>query len=63
MQICRNGKDATIIHDWIFSIINDGINLTDWEEKFISDMENRNPITLSEKQLGIIESIYTNRVP
>ena len=43
------------------------VNLTDWEKKFIDDIEFRfttnQSFTLSEKQEQILERIYAERTP
>lgn len=53
------------IAQWIKTILEDGINLTDWEETFVQSCKiqfNRYG-KLSDKQAKILERIYTEKTP
>jgi len=51
---------------WVVRIVEEGINLTDWEDTFIMEIESMlragGKIT-SRRHGAIIERIYTDRVP
>jgi len=58
-------KDISMIQDWLDRCLNEGRNLTQWEQDFIVSIADRlNRVgSLSEKQREILERIYTERVP
>lgn len=45
---------------WVSAVLRLGHGVTDWEQKFMKDMEQKSQY--SEKQAAIIERIYTERV-
>ena len=51
--------------DWLDAIESDGVNLSPWEEDFIASIRSQvdRGRDLSEKQLEIVERIYTERTP
>ena len=51
--------------DWLDAIESDGVNLSPWEEDFIASIRDQveRGRDLSEKQLEIVERIYTERTP
>lgn len=51
--------------DWLDAIESDGVNLSPWEEDFIASIREQlgRGRKLSEKQLEIVERIYTERTP
>ncbi len=55
---------AEIIDDWIERINTEGRNLTEWEKSFMESITAHWDATgfLSEKQLEVVERIYTNKV-
>lgn len=54
--------DPQYMYDYIKS---EGRNLTKWEEEFVDNigLQLENDKTLSERQLEILERIYTERTP
>lgn len=52
---------------WIDTIKSAGLNLTDWEKKFVDDIDIRLRTSryyeLSQKQEQILERIYAERTP
>lgn len=53
-----------VIRQWINDVINDGWNLTKWEENFIASIDEQfaRSGSLSERQTEILERIYTEKV-
>ena len=53
-----------VIRQWINDVINDGWNLTKWEENFIASIDEQftQSGSLSERQTEILERIYTEKV-
>ena len=51
--------------DWLDKIESDGVNLSPWEEDFIASIREQvgRGRELSEKQIEIVERIYTERTP
>lgn len=47
------------------AVLNDGVNLTQWEDEFIESISGRinSDFVLSEGQEKILDRIYTERVP
>lgn len=58
-------KDAEVIHNWIKTINEEGVNLTKWELDFMASItaqfERKNSI--SDKQEVIVERIYADKTP
>jgi len=52
---------------WLDTIKSTGVNLTDYEKKFIDDIEFKftvyKDLKLSEKQAALLERIYSERTP
>lgn len=51
--------DAQELRDFASAVLRLGHGVTDWEQKFMKDMETK--ASFSEKQAEIIERIYTDR--
>lgn len=58
-------KSKEVIQQWIDTILNEGINLSKWEEEFVGSVaeqfERRGSI--SDKQEDILERIYVEKTP
>ena len=53
---------------WLEAIEIDGVNLTAWEEEFIESIQDKiakygDDTNLSDRQIEVIERIYSQRVP
>lgn len=60
-------SNSTVV-EWIEAIMANGVNTTVWEDDFIQDMQDKverygDRAIFTEKQIEVIERIYTNRVP
>jgi len=53
-----------IIEDWIIRVIGEGLNLSQWEKGFVDSIQDQFDRSghLSEKQIDILERIYTEKV-
>ena len=53
-----------IIEDWIIRVIGEGLNLSQWEKDFVDSIQDQFDRSghLSEKQIDILERIYTEKV-
>jgi hypothetical protein len=54
-----------VLDDWIARVNSEGRNLTEWEQSFmesVTDQMDRQR-HLSERQIEILERIYTEKVP
>ena len=53
-----------IIEDWIIRVIDEGLNLSQWEKDFVDSIQDQFDRSghLSEKQIDILERIYTEKV-
>lgn len=62
MPVDRRNDHAA---EWAEKILNDGVNLTAWEEEFTTsvDAQLARGNNLSTKQLDILELIYTEKTP
>lgn len=50
---------------WIDKILDEGVNLTKWEEDFVQSLDEQrgNGRRLSERQAEILERIYAEKTP
>lgn len=58
--------DKEVHVGWVETILNEGINLTEWEQNFVNDLHERfehNMRLTSRKQEVILERIYADRTP
>ena len=57
--------DRATWEDWLDAIEKDGVNLSVWEDTFISSIRRQLAMgrTLSEKQADILERIYAENTP
>ena len=57
--------EAEFIKEMLDRTAHEGVNLTKWEEDFIESISNQFDIrnSLSDKQIDILEKIYTEKVP
>jgi len=51
--------------EWLERIVEDGVNLTPWEEDFVASLKDQlaRGRAMSDRQAEIVERIYTERVP
>lgn len=58
-------KDPKIVAQWIQDVLESGKGLSKWEEDFVASLEEQfeKRKSLSDKQLEILERIYTDKVP
>jgi len=56
---------SDVIEDWLERIAVEGRNLTKWEHEFIESVQDQfdRSGSLSDKQVDVVERIYTERVP
>ncbi|HEY4698991.1 MAG TPA: hypothetical protein VIH27_01270 [Nitrososphaerales archaeon] len=58
-------KDPKLVEEWINYINEHGVNLTKWELDFMESITEQFELyrRLSDKQVDIVERIYTDKTP
>jgi hypothetical protein len=66
VAVSTSGTEDPRFEQWLAAIETEGLNLTSWEEGFISDLRDRFDrgwCTLTKKQAKTLERIYSEKTP